>query len=126
MKRRAGVTQSARRGSLKICWAKAHEGSSPSSGTDPLERQLHSHGRPFAVAIAFEPERTGVRFGHDPRDIKTDAHPGEGCGSPRPADEGMAELPYVVGRDPDAFVSDRDLGATVIGGEHHADPPAGR
>src|SRR2546428_11030734 len=100
MKRQAGVTQSARRGSLKICWAKAHEGSSPSSGTDPLERQFHPHGRPFAVAIAFEPERTGVRLGHDPRDIKTDAHPGEGCGSPPPAARPIGEPPPVAGPGP--------------------------
>ncbi len=104
MKRQAGVTQSARRGSLKICWAKAHEGSSPSSGTDSLERQLHPHGRPFAVAIAFERERPGVRFSHDARDVESDAHPREGPGSPRAADEGVAELGDIVGRDPDAFI----------------------
>ena len=35
-------------------------------------------------------------FRHDARDVEADAHPGKAVGAPRAADEGMAELRYLV------------------------------
>src|SRR3989442_2617445 len=67
-----------------------------------------------------------MRFRDDARDIKADAHPREGPGSPRAADKRMTELRGFVGRDADPFVRDRDLSVSVPGRQLDANPSAGR
>src|SRR5712692_11178803 len=90
------------------------------------ERELHSDGRPLPVPVTLERERSGVRLGHDSRDVEADAHTGKGARASRAADEGVTELRDLVGRDSDPLVGDRDLGTPVVRRKRDAHLAAGR